>query len=514
MPDVRPAHAGGSRRPGRPGRPRRPGAAPPTPFSRLAVTHVVSVASEALVTIALAGTLFFSVSPDAARPRVALFLLLTMTPFAVVAPVLGPLMDRARSGRRFFVVFTCVGRALLAWLMAAHRGNLLLFPEAFGVLVLAKGYSVAKSSMVPAVVDDARGETLVEANSRLALIAVIGSAAGGLVAAGVLNLLGSQWVLRLAAVLYSIAAVTALRLPRGVPRQPGQSEIARAELRRSSVLLSATAMAVLRAGVGFLTFFLAFALKRAGEPAWFYGAVIAGGAVGGFVGAVLAPPLRRKVREEIMLAGAMVLPAVLALFAARDPGRLLAIATSLSLGVGAAAGKLAFDSLVQRDAPDVDRSRAFARFETRFQLSWVVGGLLPVAAPLPERWGYLVLALTLGFFGLSYIGAIRRLGRDHAPPGGVLGGLAGTAQRGIRSGVIRRVRGVSGGPAGTTGPVASDRPAEPPAPAERAGGESRGGSPDDPDDAADEGGEAGPGRRFRARRRLRRLEGRDDDGDD
>lgn len=398
MPDVRPTPA-----PQPKPRPAR------SPFSRLAVTHAISLSAESFVTIALAGTLFFTVSPDSARPRVALFLILTMAPFAVVAPILGPLMDRARSGRRFFVLFTCIGRAVLAWMMAAHRNSLLLFPEAFGLLVLSKGYSVAKSSMVPAVVDD--DDALVEANSRLALVAVLGSFAGGIPAAGILQLGGAQWGLRAASVLYVVAMVTALRLPRGVPRPPEKSELARAELRRPTVLLSATAMAVLRAGVGFLTFFLAFALKRTGEPAWVYGVVIAASAVGGFIGAVVAPMLRRRIQEESILLGAVLTPALAALFAARTVGIPTATIAALALGLGAGAGKLAFDALVQRDAPDADRSRAFARFETRFQLTWVAGGLLPVIVPLPTRVGFFALALTLGFAGLSYLGGVRASGR-------------------------------------------------------------------------------------------------------
>ena len=49
------------------------------------------------------------------------------------------------------------------------------------------------------------------------------------------------------------------------------------------------------------------------------------------------------------------------------------------------ARKLAFDSLVQRDAPDANRGRSFARFETRFQLVWVIGALLPLLLlPIPD----------------------------------------------------------------------------------------------------------------------------------
>src|SRR5437016_13436832 len=109
-----------------------------TPFGRLLVAHVVLIAGDTLVTIALAGSLFFSISPGAARGRVALYLALTMAPFAVVAPLLGPALDRSRGGRRLLLAATAAGRALVCFLMARDLKSLLLFPEAFVVLVLAK----------------------------------------------------------------------------------------------------------------------------------------------------------------------------------------------------------------------------------------------------------------------------------------------------------------------------------------------------------------------------------------
>ena len=71
-----------------------------TPFGRLALLHVVMTAGDTLVTVSLADSLFFSISPGAAKDRVILYLLLTMAPFAVVAPLLGPVIDRSRGARR------------------------------------------------------------------------------------------------------------------------------------------------------------------------------------------------------------------------------------------------------------------------------------------------------------------------------------------------------------------------------------------------------------------------------
>ena len=77
-------------------------------------------------------------------------------------------------------------------------------------------------------------------------------------------------------------------------------------------------MGLLRCVVGFFTFFAAFALKRAHEPAWVFGVVLMASAVGNGLGTVIAPLLRKKVREEWMLAGALLVPALPLVFAARD----------------------------------------------------------------------------------------------------------------------------------------------------------------------------------------------------
>jgi hypothetical protein len=80
--------------------------------------------------------------------------------------------------------------------------------------------------------------------------------------------------------------------------------------------------------------------------------------------------------------------------------------SSLAVAVGAATSRLAFDSLLQRDGPDAARGRAFARFETRFQVAWVVGALIGII-PQNEQLGLLLLAIVLASAGILYVGARR-----------------------------------------------------------------------------------------------------------
>lgn len=184
-------------------------------------------AADAFVAVALAGTLFFSASLDQARSRVALALIVTMAPFAVLAPLIGPMLDRVQQGRRFLLAGTLLARGLLCWGMAgAAQTNdaLTLFPAAFGVLVLQKAYGVTRSAVTPRLLP--QEITLVSANARMSMASLIASTVGALVAAGIDLALGggsggAAWVLRVGTVIYLLATAVSFRVPEQVDT-PGQ----------------------------------------------------------------------------------------------------------------------------------------------------------------------------------------------------------------------------------------------------------------------------------------------------
>lgn len=244
-----------------------------SPFARLARTHALLVAGDALIALALAGSLFFSIDPNDARWRVGLYLLLTMAPFAVVAPLIGPYLDRILGGRRWMIIASGATRAVIALVMIRHLDSLFLFPEAFAMLVLGKGYHVAKSAMVPTTVRT--DDDLLKANSKLSLLSGIAGAVA-LVPGGIfLWLGGSQWVCGLAAVVFAASAVVGMRLPSAVVATDPADETERAELRGSGILLAASAMGLLRGLVGFLTFFLAFNLRGTQDRPFITGSALA-----------------------------------------------------------------------------------------------------------------------------------------------------------------------------------------------------------------------------------------------
>ncbi len=388
-----------------------------TPFARLARTHALSAAGDALVATALSGLLFFSIPETEARGQVLLYLLLTMAPFAVVSPLIGPAIDRARSGRRWMIIGSTSLRAALCFFMIDDVGGLLLFPEAFAILVLQKGYSVARSAIVPATVRT--DSELVEANSKLSLLSGIMSFVAAAPGFALLALAGPKLVLGLAVVVFGAASVVGLRLPKAPVALSPPDDAERAELRGAGVLLAASAMGLLRGIVGFLTFLVAFDFRKAGTPAWQFGVVAGVGVVGGLLGAVVAPRLRRVTNEERILIAVLVLTVVCGAVAALLGDVRGAILIAGVVGVAASAGKLAFDSIVQRDAPDANRGRSFARFEARFQLLWVVGALIPVAMRVPADVGFAMVTAVAAFAGFSYtvgqLAARHRRGEARSP---------------------------------------------------------------------------------------------------
>ena len=408
-----------------------PGAFVVSPFVRLARTHSLLLAADAMIALALAGSLFFAIDPTDARWRIGLYLALTMAPFAIVAPLIGPSLDRLLGGRRWMIVASGAARALIALMMIRNLDSLLLFPLAFGLLVLGKGYHVAKSAMVPATVDS--DEELVTANSRLSLLSGLSGAAGVVPGGLFLWLGGPEWVCGLAAVTFGAATVVGLRLPSVVVATKPPDEQERAELRGAGIILASSAMGLLRGLVGFLTFLIAFTLRgeyerpfvqewgarvgsatrdllgfevtevSTGSPTWHFGVAVAMAGLGAPLGAIIAPQLRKTVAEERILVGVLVMVVVSGVAAALYGGLVGASIAAFTVSIAAATGKVAFDSILQRDAPDANRGRSFARFETRFQLIWVVGAALPVVIPIPGRVGYLMVAIGAAFAAGSYL---------------------------------------------------------------------------------------------------------------
>jgi hypothetical protein len=389
------------------------------PLDRLAWVHAASTCGDALVAVALAGTLFFAVPVAAARPRVALYLLLTVAPFAVVAPLLGRLLDGRSGAGRLALATAMALRAALAALTVARTESLLLYPLAFGLLVCSRAHGISRTAMVPEVLGQgSAGQDLVAVNGRMARVAALGGTAGALLGVALDRLLGGGAVLWAAAITFTAGTALALSLPTTRRRReavPGRRRdlmdrrAARLARPPGRVRLARMANTCVRAVGGFTLFLLAFELRRQGVGTAGLGLLLAAVGIGGVVGAFLLPRAARLVREDGLLAGGLLLCGTTALLLAGRVGVESAAAGGLAMGAGIAAARLGFESLVQREVPPPARGTAITRAETTFQLAWVAGAVLPVAVPHPTTPSLLAAALVCLVAAVTYtVGLLRR----------------------------------------------------------------------------------------------------------
>ncbi|HEV2428111.1 MAG TPA: hypothetical protein VGS61_07825, partial [Acidimicrobiales bacterium] len=388
-----------------------------------------------LVTISLAGSLFFSVSPTEAKGRVLLYLLLTIAPFAVVSPLLGPLIDRSVAGRRALIAASALARGVLCLLMAEHLSSLWLYPEAFAILVASKLYGVTRGTLVPEM---ARSDQFAEHGADLdhagwptaragdaegyagfnAQLSLLGTLAGlliGIVGAGVLKGLGAPSVLGVAVAVYLGAAVASFRLPRPAAsvRQRFASLSQEERDRRTlnpfgdaEVSWGLTAAALMRFAVGFATFLMAFGLRRAHAALFWYGLVLALSAVGSLAGLGLVTRARTALSESTLLALSLLGVAIGSGVVSARPTFVAQAIFVGWLGLCAAVAQPSFDAITQRHVPMAAQGRTFALLAVRQQLLWVVGALIPVAVSLSFVVGDRALCVVAGVGAIVY-----RLGR-------------------------------------------------------------------------------------------------------
>lgn len=381
--------------------------------SRMFPVQAFHSMGEGLFAVSLVGSLFFNVSVDAARPRILLYLAITMAPFAVLAPLIGPIIDKFKGGHRAILILSIGGRAAMALLLATQLKTLLLYPQAFVMVVLAKVYGVARNALVPSLVDDR--DHLVVVNSHLARVGAVAGVIAAVGGIGILELGGAGWVLRAGAVCYGLGAIAASRLPphRAPDAITGSPVVEATEMHGPGVLAATKGMAGIRMATGFTVFHVGFTLKSAGEPSLLIGSVVGMTALGGFAGTFVAPRLRRRWDPQLMITASLLLVALVASVAALRFHASTALALGAALGLAGSVGRRAFDGVVQVEAPHTQRGQAFAGLETRLEVAWVIGALIAVIARAPDWLGLLLLTT-----GLGLLSADRLIGRwtaSHLP---------------------------------------------------------------------------------------------------
>jgi MFS family permease len=380
-------------------------------LTALTYATMMTYAVDAAVAVALANTLFFAAATAESKTNVALYLIITVAPFAVVAPVIGPMLDKLQRGRRAALAVSFAGRAVLAVVMAFNYENWLLYPAALGAMVLSKSFAVLKAAVTPRVLPQTI--TLVTTNSRLTTWGLVAGGVGGAVAAGVAALWGSPGALIFTALLGVAGTVLCLRIPRWVESTIG--EVA-ATLRTTAggrrtpmgrhVTVALWGNGAVRVLTGFLTLFVAFVVREQSETdprrqLFLIGIVGAAAGIGSFAGNGVGSR-RQFLRSDAVIMSCVTAAVLVSAVAALMPG----IATAALVGlIGAAASALAkvcLDAVIQRDLPDESRASAFGRSETVLALAWVFGGTIGVLLPHDTYWvGFTVISGVIALAGVQ-----------------------------------------------------------------------------------------------------------------
>ncbi len=405
------------------------------PFTRLVRVHALMAAGEASMAVALADSLFLSITPGEARSRVLLFLAISFAPFVVLARFIGPVIDRIPGGRRLLVTIIAAIRVLVMLLMISQLDSLLLFPLAFLAMILNKTYAVSKSALVPTLLRSEKD--LIQANAKLGVTAgLVGFAAAA--PAGLLSFISPKLSLVFGAAMFTLAALNALRLPKKTVAREAAADLEILELHQPGVIIAVSAMSLIRASVGFIFFHLAFwfadperteVVGLAPNGRWtqleyhfgpqfgtvWFGIAVSMAAVGSLVGNLSAKRLSKVQPIELLLVGGLLFIGAAGIFTALTATTITALLLMMFVNYAAAVGSMAFESIVQRDAPDANRGRALANYYTRFQLMWVAAGIVPVLLELPGALGFAIVA-GIGLSGAAvYWVGLRQLARGDDP---------------------------------------------------------------------------------------------------
>ena len=420
-------------------------------LTALTYPTMINYGADAAIAVALANTLFFSAATAESKTKVALYLLITVAPFALIAPVIGPLLDRLQRGRRVALAASFVGRALLAVVMAQHYDDWLLYPAALGAMVLSRSFNLLKAAVTPRLLPP--DITLTKVNSRLAMFGLAAGAVIGAGAAGFAVLFSSGGALLFTAAVCLVGAWLCLRIPawvevtegevpaslrggsgdRGGDRggggrgwddqgERGHDRGGRADDRDEGddadrsppadtagrrrreplgrhVIVALWGNGTIRVLTGFLTLFVAFVVKeQSGQSAWqqvlLLGMVGLGAGVGSMAGNAIGARQHFTKPDQVILTCVSVVLGV-AVLAALIDGIATVVLVALVSGVCSALAKVCQDAVIQNDMSEESRASAFGRTETILQLSWTFGGALGVLLP-PTYWlGFAVVSVVL-----------------------------------------------------------------------------------------------------------------------
>ncbi|MFR9750838.1 MFS transporter [Nocardia sp. 004] len=391
-------------------------------LTALTYATMANFALDAAIAVSLANTLFFASATAESKTKVALYLLITIAPFAVIAPLIGPMLDRLQRGRRLALATSFAVRAIVAVALIIEFDTWALYPLALCMMIGSKSFSVLKSAVTPRVLPP--DIDLVRTNSRLTVFGLVGGTIGAGALAGLIAAIaGSGGALVLATTIAGIGTYLSLRIPSWVEVTEGEvpatlsyhgadahTEVLSSDKESAvpprkrrqplgrAVVTGLWGNGAIRVLTGFLTFYIAFVAKatehRPMQQAAMLGAVGVAAAIGNFAGNATGARLTLG-RPALIVLGCTATCALTALFATFADNLLGAAVAAAVAAAMSALAKVSLDAAIQDDLPPESIASGFGRSETVLQLSWVIGGAAGVLLPTEYWKGFAVITAVL-----------------------------------------------------------------------------------------------------------------------
>ncbi len=406
-------------------------------FRRLFTVRVASQLSDGVLQVALAAYVIFSPERQPSPAAIAGALAVVLLPFSALGPFVGVFLDRW--SRRQLLAWSNFARVGLVGLLAVSVHAGLRGPGLFTLILVSLSVNrfllAGLSAALPHVVRD---DDLITANAltptagTLAFLVGLGIGSGARLWWDALGYDGDTGVLFLAAALYGVAGLLALRIPRsmlGPDPDPDRPAV------RDAVWRVAHGLA---AGVRHLRRRrpAAHGLAAIGAHRFFYGiatvsmillyrnyfhepgaanaafaelsvAVLVSG-VGFVAAAVVTPAVTARITARAWILTLLVSAAVTNLL----PGVLYTepalLVSAFFLGVASQGIKICVDTLVQTHVDDAFRGRVFSLYDVIFNVTFVAAAALAAVVLPATGKSYGVLA------GLSVGYLLTALGYGHA----------------------------------------------------------------------------------------------------
>lgn len=383
--------------------------------------------TDGVLQVALASYVIFSPEQQPSPQAIAGALAVVLLPFSALGPFVGVLLDRW--SRRQVLAWSNFVRVGLVGVLTVGVAAGLRGPALFGLILACLSVNrfllAGLSAALPHVVVE---EDLVTANAvtptagTMAFLLGLGLGTGARPLWEGAGVDGDVGVLGTASVLYGVAGMLALRIPRDLlgpdfdPARPAVREAAR------HVVLG------LRAGLGHLAErrAAAYGLAAIGAHRFFYGistvslillyrnyfhaptqtgaalndlsvAILVSGA-GFFAAAVVTPVVTDRVTLRTWVLALLVLAAVTQAFPASLYTRPALLVAAFFLGLASQGIKICVDTLVQTHVEDAFRGRVFALYDVIFNVAFVAAaGTAALVLPMSGKSYVVLTAIAVGY---------------------------------------------------------------------------------------------------------------------